>query len=354
VSHITLFAPNDYGNLGVRVRAFADQRGGDLLMIRRREFIAGLGGAVAWAVAVRAQQAAMPVIGYIGGVLPADKIAFLKGLAEAGYVEGRNVAIEYHSVDVRNERLPGIVSDLVGKRVAVIAVVISTAAALAAKAATQDIPIVFRIGGDPVASGLVPSLARPGGNLTGVTTLGVEQGPKRLQLLLEILPADAAVALLTNPTNANAARERDEIQAAARLLGVRLVIFNATTTDDIKAAFVGFVAQGIGGFMTAAEPLFFRNSDLIVALAARHAIPAIYSGRPSFDAGGLMIYASDMFDAHRWAGVYTGRILKGERPADLPVQESTKVELALNLKVAKALGITFPTSLLVRADEVIE
>jgi putative tryptophan/tyrosine transport system substrate-binding protein len=246
------------------------------------------------------------------------------------------------------------VSDLVGRRVAVIAVVISTAAALAAKAATQDIPIVFRIGGDPVASGLVPSLARPGGNLTGVTTMGVEQGPKRLQLLLEILPAGAAVALLTNPTHANAARERDEIRAAARLLGVRLVIFNATTTDDIKAAFVGFVAQRIGGFMTAAEPLFFRNSDLIVALAARHAIPAIYSGRPSFDAGGLMIYASDMFDAHRWTGVYTGRILKGEKPADLPVQQSTKVELALNLKVAKALGITFPTSLLVRADEVIE
>jgi putative ABC transport system substrate-binding protein len=261
--------------------------------MRRREFIAGLDGAVAWPLTARAQQRALPVIGYIGSVIPAAKEAFLKGLAEAGYVEGRNVAIEYRSVDARNERLPGIVSDLVGRRVAVIAVVISTAAALAAKAATQTIPIVFRIGGDPVASGLVPSLARPGGNVTGVTTLGVEQGPKRLQLLLEILPADAAVALLTNATNANAARERDEIQAAARLLGVRLFIFNATTMDDIKTAFAGFVAQRIGGFMTAAEPLFFQNSDLIVALAARHAIPAIYSGRPFFDAGGLMIYASD-------------------------------------------------------------
>jgi len=322
--------------------------------MRRREFIVGLGGA-AWPLTARAQQRALPVIGYIGGLREAaGNEAFLKGLAEAGYVEGRNVAFEYRWVETRNERLPGIVSDLVNRRVAVIAVTDSTAAALSAKAATQTIPIVFRIGGDPVASGLVPSLARPGGNLTGVTTLGVEQGPKRLQILLEILPADAAIALLTNPTNANAVRERDEIQAAARLLGVRLVIFNATMTDDIKAAFAGFVAQRIGGFMTAAEPLFFANSDLIITLAARHAIPAIYSGRIFFDAGGLMIYASDIADGLRWTGVYTGRVLSGEKPADLPVQQSTKVELALNLKVAKALGITVPTSLLVRADEVIE
>jgi putative ABC transport system substrate-binding protein len=324
--------------------------------MRRREFVAGHGGAAAWPftrpLAAEAQQRALPVIGYIGRVIPAAEEAFLKGLAEAGYVEGRNVAIEYRSVDTRNERLPGIVSDLVGRRVAVI-VGNSTAAALAAKAATQTIPIVFRIGGDPVASGLVPSLARPGGNVTGVTTLGVEQGPKRLQLLLEILPADAAVALLTNATNANAVREKDGIQAAARLLGVRLIMFNATTTDDIKAAFAGFVAQRIGGFMTAAEPLFFQNRDLIVALAARHAIPAIYSDSIFIDAGGLMSYGA-VGDAYRQVGVYTGRILKGEKPADLPVQEYTKVELALNLKVAKALGITFPTSLLVRADEVIE
>jgi putative tryptophan/tyrosine transport system substrate-binding protein len=321
--------------------------------MKRRAFIAGLGGAAAWLAAARAQQPALPVVGHIGGLAPDNKKAFLKGLAEAGYVEGRNVAIEYHSVDTRNERLPGIVSDLVGRRVAVI-VGNSTAAALAAKAATQTIPIVFRIGGDPVASGLVPSLARPGGNVTGVTTLGVEQGPKRLQILLEILPPDTAVALLTNPTNPNAVRERDEIQAAARLLGVQLVIFNATTTGDIKAAFTGFVAQRIGGFMTAAEPLFFQNQDLIVALAARHAVPAIYSGRDFFDAGGLMIYASDLNEGHRWTGVYTGRVLNGEKPAALPVQQSTKIELALNLKVAKALAITVPTSLLVRADEVIE
>jgi putative ABC transport system substrate-binding protein len=321
--------------------------------MRRREFIAGLGGAAAWPLAARAQQQALPLIGFLGGVLPAAKEGFLKGLAEAGYVEGRNVAIEYR-LEVRYEPLPGIVSDLVGRRVAVI-VANSTTAALAAKAATQTIPIVFRIGGDPVASGLLPSLARPGGNVTGIATLGVEQGPKRLQILLEILPPDAAVALLSNPSNANAVREGDEIPGAARLLGVRLVIFNATTADDIKAAFAGFVAQRIGGFMTAAEQLFFANRDLIIALAARHAIPAIYSGRPFFEAGGLMSYgAVSADDAYRQVGVYTGRILKGEKPADLPVQEYTKVELALNLKVAKALGITFPTSLLVRADEVIE
>jgi putative tryptophan/tyrosine transport system substrate-binding protein len=320
----------------------------------RRRFIAGLVSAAGWPLAARGQQRALPVIGYIGGGPSRAENAFLKGLAEAGYVEGRNVAIGYRWVESHNERLPGFVSDLVGRRVAVITVIISTAAALAAKAATQTIPIVFRIGGDPVGSGLIPSLARPGGNVTGVTTLGVEQGPKRLQLLLEILPADAAIALLTNPTNANAVRERDEIQAAARLLGVRLVIFNATTTDDIKAAFAGFVAQRIGGFMTAAEPLFFQNRDLIVALAARQAIPAIYSDRVFFEGGGLMSYGTDLPDGYRRVGVYTGRILKGEKPADLPVQESTKAELALNVKVAKALGITFPTSLLVRADEVTE
>jgi putative ABC transport system substrate-binding protein len=325
--------------------------------MRRREFITGAGAAAALPLAAHAQQRPLPVIGYIGSDtvrVSANNEAFLKGLAEAGYVEGRNVAIEYRWVEARNERLPGFVSDLVNRRVAVIAVVDSTAAALTAKAATQTIPIVFRIGGDPVASGLVPSLARPGGNITGVTTLGVEQGPKRLQMLLEILPADAAVALLSNPTNANAARERDEIQAAARLLGVRLVIFNATTTNDIEAAFAGFAAQRIGGFMTAAEPLFFQNRDRIVALAARHALPAIYSDRQFFEAGGLMTYATNAADGHRLTGVYTGRVLGGERPADLPVQQSTKVQLALNLKVAKALGITFPTALLVRADEVIE
>jgi putative tryptophan/tyrosine transport system substrate-binding protein len=325
--------------------------------MKRREFIAGLGGAAAWPIVARAQQQAIPAIGYIGGdnlVGRDNNEAFLKGLAEAGYEEGRNVAIEYRWVETRNERLPGFVSDLINRRVTVIATVDSTAAALAAKAATQIIPIVFRIGGDPVASGLVPSLARPGGNITGATTVGVEQGPKRLQILLEILPADTAVALLTNPNNANAARERDAIQAAARLLGVRLVIFNATTRNDIEAAFAGFAAQRIGGLITAAEPLFFLNSGLIVALADRHAIPAIYSGPQFFEAGGLMIYSAAGHEGFRWTGVYTGRILKGEKPADLPVQQPTKFEFAINLKVAKSLGLTIPPNLLALADEVIE
>jgi putative tryptophan/tyrosine transport system substrate-binding protein len=325
--------------------------------MRRLEFVAGLGGAAAWPLVARAQQQAIPVIGYIGGdnlVGRANNEAFLKGLAEAGYEKGRNVAIEYRWVEARNERLPEFVSNLINGRVTVIAAVDSTAAALAAKAATQTIPIVFRIGGDPVASGLVPSLAHPGGNITGVTTAGVEQGPKRLQILLEILPADTAVALLSDPNNANAARERDAIQAAARLLGVRLVIFNATTRNDIEAAFAGFAAQRIGGLMTAADPLFFRNSGLIVALADRHAIPAIYSGAQFFEAGGLMIYSAAGHEGFRWTGVDTGRILKGEKPADLPVQQPTKFEFAINLKTARALGLTIPPNLLAIADEVIE
>ena len=327
--------------------------------MKRREFIAGLGGAAAWPLVARGQQPVMPVIGFIGAVNVTEDnrgyyAAFLQGLAEAGYVEGRNVAIEYRWVESHNERLPGIVSDLVSRRVAVMAVVASTAAVLAAKAATQSIPVVFRIGGDPVAAGIVPSLSRPGGNITGITTLASDLAAKRLEILREILPAEAAVALLTNPTNANAARDTAEIQAAARQLGVRLLIFNTTTPDDIEAPFTSFAAQKVGGFTNAADPLFFRYSDRIVALAARHAIPAIYSDGSFVEAGGLMSYGTVLSDGFRLAGVYTGRVLSGEKPADLPVQLSTKVLLSLNLKTAKALGITIPTALLVRADEVIE
>jgi putative tryptophan/tyrosine transport system substrate-binding protein len=225
--------------------------------------------------------------------------------------------------------------------------------ALAAKAETQTIPIVFRIGGDPVAAGIVPNPNRPGGNITGITTLRVLRA-KRLQILREILPAEATVALLSNPSNANAVRETAEIQAAARQLGVRLLIFNITTPNDIDAAFTSFATQKIGGLMNAAEPLFFQNRDRLVTLAARYAIPAIYSGYTFFEAGGLMTYATDTADGFRLTGVYTGWVLGGKKPADLPVQQSTNVQLAINLKVAKALGITFPTALLVRADEVIE
>jgi putative tryptophan/tyrosine transport system substrate-binding protein len=321
--------------------------------MKRREFIAGLGGAVAWPIAAQAQQPAMPVVGYIGGARGASNNAFLKGLAEAGYVEGRNVAIEYRWVESHNERLSGFVNDLVGRRVAVMAVVDSTAAVLAAKAATQSMPIVFRIGGDPVAAGIVPNLNRPGGNITGIST-GLDLMAKRLEVLREILPAEAAVAYLTNPTNANAARLTVTMQAAAHQLGVRLVIFNVTTRDDIEAAFTRFGAQKISGLVTAGEPLFFGYRDLIVALSARHAIPTLYTDRFFVEAGGLMSYGTDIPDGFRLAGVYTGRILKGEKPADLPVQQSTKVELVINLKTAKALGLEVPPALLVRADEVIE
>jgi putative tryptophan/tyrosine transport system substrate-binding protein len=325
--------------------------------MRRRELIAGLGGAVAWPVVAAGQRSAMPVVGYIGGddvSLRAFNVAFLKGLGEAGYVEGRNVAIEYRWVETFNERLPGFVSDLVSRRVAVIAIPISTAAVLAAKAATQSIPIVFRIGGDPVAAGIVPNLNRPGGNITGVTTLGNDLGAKRLEILREIVPAEAAVAFLINPTNANAARETAATQAAARQLGVRLLISNTTTPDDIDVAFTSFAAQKIGGLITANDNLFFFSRDRVIALAARYAIPTIYSGHFFFEGGGLMTYAPDALDGYRQTGVYTGRVLSGEKPADLPVMQSTNVFLSLNLKVAKALGITFPTALLVRADEVIE
>jgi putative tryptophan/tyrosine transport system substrate-binding protein len=225
--------------------------------------------------------------------------------------------------------------------------------ALAAKAETQTIPIVFRIGGDPVAAGIVPNPNRPGGNITGITTLRVLRA-KRLQILREILPAEATVALLSNPSNANAVRETAEIQAAARQLGVRLLIFNVTTTDDIEAAFTSFRAQKINGLMTIGDPLFFQYHDLIVALSARHAIPAIYSDRIFAQAGGLISYGTDLADGFRLAGVYTGRILKGEKPAELRIQQPTKFEFVINLKTAKALGLDLAPMLLARADEVIE
>jgi putative ABC transport system substrate-binding protein len=323
----------------------------------RREFIAGLGSAAAWPVVTRAQQSTMPVVGYIGSDVVASRsleAAFLKGLGEVGYVEGRNVVIEYRWVQSHNERLPAFVSDLVSRRVAVITVVDSAAAVLAAKAGTRTIPIVFRVGGDPVASGIVSSLNRPGGNITGISVLNVELGAKRLQILSEILRADAAVALLTNRNGANAARETEEISAAARLLGVHVLIFNATTSDDIEAAFTILEAQNVGGLITAAEPLFFQNRDRVIALATRQAIPAIYPGYPYCEAGGLMSYATDVSDGFRWTGVYTGRVLRGEKPADLPVVQPTKFQFVINLKTAKALGLTVPQSILLRADEVIE
>ena len=328
-------------------------------MIRRRTFITLLGGAAAWPLAARAQQR-LPVIGYLGGYGAApgnsqsNLAAFRKGLAEIGYAEGRNVAIEYRWVADQNDRLPAMLRDLINRGVAVLAPITSTAAALAAKAATQTIPIVFRIGGDPVAAGLVATLNQPGGNITGVTTLGVELGPKRLQVLRELLPAGATVALLSNPSNANAASETREIQAAAQVLGVRLLVLDAASASDLEVAFARIAQQDVAGLLTAADPFIIAQSNQIIALAARRAIPAVYSTRNQYDAGGLIYYGSDSVDGHRVAGTYVGRILNGEKLADLPVQRSTKVELAINLKIAKILGLTIPLSLLGRADEVIE
>jgi putative ABC transport system substrate-binding protein len=332
--------------------------------MKRRDFITLLGGAaVAWPLAARAQQPAIPVIGYIGGsglgavADPTNEpsvAAFRKGLAETGYIVGHNVAIEYRWVAGRNDRLPALARELIDRGVAVLAPMTSTAAALATKAATQTIPIVFRIGGDPVGSGLVPSLNQPGGNVTGVTTLGVELGPKRLQMLREMLAAGATVALFSNPTNANAAAETREIQTAAQLLGLRLVVLNAASASELDVAIERIAQQDVRGLLTAADPFIISQADRIIALAARRAIPAIFSTRGQHEAGGLMTYGSDSSDGHRMAGTYVGRILKGEKPADLPVQQSAKIELLVNLKTAKALGLTVPLTLLGRADEVIE
>ena len=322
--------------------------------MRRRRFIAGLGGAMAWTMAARAQQPALPVIGYIGGGPGQGTEAFLKGLAEAGYVEGRNVAIEYRWVESHNERLPALLSDLIGRQVTVLAIVVSTAAALAAKSATQTIPIVFRIGGDPIASDLVASLSRPGGNITGTTSLGGPLGAKRVDVLHELLPAGATVVLLVNPTNANAMREIDEIRLAARTLGLRLLVLHVSTPDEIDAAFARITGQEIGGLLTTADPLFFIERNRLISLVARRAIPAVYSDRSFLGRGGLMSYGPHIEEALFQAGIYTGRILNGEKPRDLPVQQITKIGLGLNLKTAKMLGITFPTALLTLADELIE
>jgi putative tryptophan/tyrosine transport system substrate-binding protein len=290
------------------------------------------------------------------GRLPAatQRSAFLKGLAETGYVEGQNVAIEYRWVNGQNEELPALLRDLIERRVAVLVPMGGTTMALAAKAATQTIPIVFRIGSDPVGTGLVARLNRPGGNITGTTTLGVELGPKRLQLLRELLPTASTVALFSNPRNANAASEAREIDAAAKVLGVRLLALNATNPSELDAAFEMIAQQDVSGLLNAADPFIISQRVRIVALASRRAIPGVYSDDTFFTVGGLMFYGSNPVEEFRTVGTYVGRILSGEKPGDLPVQQSTKVELAINLKVAKAMGITIPTALLVRADEVIE
>jgi putative tryptophan/tyrosine transport system substrate-binding protein len=325
--------------------------------IGRRELIAGFGGAVAWSVTALAQQA-MPVIGVVRmakrGASTHLEDAFRQGLTRAGYVENQNVAIEWRWAEGRYEQLPAILAELVGRQVSVIAVPGATEMALAAKAGTQTIPIVFLMGGDPVEFGLVASLAHPGGNITGVAVLRANVVAKQVDLLHQLIPTTATIALLTNPANLFSQTERREFEAAARTLRLEPHVANAKRQDEIDAAFPDLIAQGARAIMIGADPYYFNQRSQIAALAARYAIPAIALWREYPAAGGLMSYGSDLPDAYRLTGEYVGRILKGEKPADMPVQRPTKFELVINLKTAKALGLAIPDKLLALANEVIE
>jgi ABC-type uncharacterized transport system substrate-binding protein len=326
--------------------------------MRRREFIALLGGAtVAWPLAARAQQPAMPVVGFLHTGLPevfADETAaFRKGLNQIGYIEGRNVVIEYHWVQRELDPVEARVADLVRRQVAVI-VAISLGPALAARAATQTIPIVFSVGSDPVKLGLVTSFNRPGGNVTGISQLNNVLAPKQLEMLHEFVPKVTMIAMLVNPSNPNAANDMKNVQVAAQMLGLQLLVLRASDLHETEAAFSIMVEQRVGALLVGISAFIGGLPDYIIPLATRHAIPAIYPWRDHAVAGGLMSYGSDQVETGRQVGVYTGRIPKGVKPADLPVWEAVKVELILNLKTANALGLTFPLSLLGRADEVIE
>jgi len=327
--------------------------------IGRRQFITLLGGAaVAWPLAARAQQPAMPVIGFLNAqsqeYLTHVVAAFRQGLNEMGYAEGRNVAIEYRWADGQGDRLPALAADLVQRQVAVIASTGGDPAALAVKRATSTIPIVFTMGGDPVALGLVASLNRPGGNITGITQIAVLLDPKRLEVLHELMPGIAVVAVLRNPNNANAYAQVPALEAAARTIGIELRFVTASSEREIDTAFATLAEMRIGALMVASDPFFNGRRQQIVALASRLAVPAIFHQREFALDGGLMSYGTSVADMYRLAAIYTGRILKGEKPADLPIQQSTKVEFVVNLKTARMLGVSFPLPLIGRADEVIE
>jgi putative ABC transport system substrate-binding protein len=327
--------------------------------MKRREFITLLGGAAAaWPLAAWAQQQpAMPVVGFLG-TQSADQVedqlrAFRQGLSEIGYIDGRNLAIDYRSADGQNDRLPTMAADFVRRQVSAI-IPWGLPATLAAKAATATIPIVFLGGFDPVARGVIASLNRPGGNVTGVTELGIELGRKRLELLHELIPTVTPVALLVNPTNPITETTTTAIQGAARTLGLQLHVVHASTERDFDSAFATLVKLGAGGLVIGGDVLFVSGSEQIAVLAIRHKVPTISQFRNFAAAGGLISYGGDVIDQFHRVGIYTGRILKGEKPADLPVQQSTKFELFINLKTARAFGLEVPPTLLVRADEVIE
>jgi ABC-type uncharacterized transport system substrate-binding protein len=326
--------------------------------VQRREFITLIGSAAtAWPLAARAQQAAMPMIGFLSGVSPgpfAQRLAaFRQGLNETGFIEGRNVAIEYRWAEGQYDRLPALATDLVGRRVVVI-VAYTNAAALAAKVATTTIPIVFLVGDDPVRLGLVASLARPGENITGVSWFGADLEAKQLSLLHELVPNAAVIALLVDLNALPAASRVSQVEAAARALGLQLVVLNARIPSDIDMAFASLVRERAGALVVGGGAFLLSRRDQIIALAARHAIPAIYGFREYSADGGLISYGNHIPDSFRRAGVYTGRILKGDKPADLPVEQPTKFELVINLKTAKALGLAVPSSMQWLADEVIE
>jgi len=324
--------------------------------VRRREFITLLGGAAAWPLAAHAQRPAMPVIGFLSSVSPTGFStvlgAFQKGLNEAGYVEGRNVAIEYRWAEGQYDRLPALAADLVDRRAAVI--VANTAAAPIAKAATTTIPIVFMTGEDPVKSGLVASLNRPGANLTGVVSLNAEVGPKRIELLKEVIPKATNIGLLVNPANPISEILARDALAASRALGLQLHVMNAGTEREVDEAFARLVQLRADALVIGADAFLSARSAQLAALSARHAVPTISPYRAFAAAGGLMSYGGSNTESSRLAGVYAGRILKGQKPADLPVQQSTKVELTINLRTAKTLGLEVPLPLSGRADEVIE
>ncbi len=324
----------------------------------RRDFITLLGGAtVAWPFAARAQQKAIPVIGYLNPLSPgaaSSVAAFHQGLGEAGYVDGQNVAIEYRWAEGRDDRLPALAADLVARKVDLIVASGSLLSALAAKSATSTIPIVFPAISDPVAAGLVSSLARPGGNLTGFSPLQFELMPKRLELLTELVPQARVIVLLVNPSDPRTEGLIRDLQKAAGAKGVQLPILKAGSESEIDAAFTTLVQLQAGALLVSADPLFQSRREQLAALASRHAVPAIYPWRESAAAGGLISYGASIPALFRQAGIYAGKILKGAKPADLPVQQPTTFELVINLKTAKALGLTIPQSMLMRADEIIE
>ena len=326
--------------------------------MRRREFITLVGSAAAWPIVAPAQQAAMPVVGYLSAASPDEgeprAAAFRRGLQESGYIVGQNVAIEYHWAGQQIDRLPAMAADLVKRRVTVIAAV-TTPAVLAAQAATTTIPIIFEVASDPVRLGLVANLNRPGSNITGVTNLIVEVAPKRLELLHELLPTAKVMALVVNPDDrALAQAQTREVLSAARNRGLELHVLNVRSEGDFDAVFADIKRLRVGGLVIGVGSIFLGGINKLAALTVRHAVPAISQWRAFPVAGGLMSYGSDILDSYRLAGVYTGRVLKGENPAELPVVQASKFELVINLKTAKALGINVPPSMQARADEMIE